>query len=249
MKTAMVTGMNRGIGKAICEILVRDGYYVHGTYYVNETYQTGKAEAQALKEELNHVDIYHLDCSNRSSIQSFIEQMKGYQFDGLVHNAAMMQVEEFEDFDFSIWDQTIAANLSAPLEITLGLIANITENGAIVNITSTDAFLGGFDMLSYAASKAGLTNLTKSLAINLGPRGIRVNAVAPCWVETVMGTSHHEEAARLTPLGRIGQPSEIAELVAFLLSDKASFITGTTIVIDGGYTCVDPVVKLDAEDG
>jgi NAD(P)-dependent dehydrogenase (short-subunit alcohol dehydrogenase family) len=241
MKTALVTGISRGIGKAICETLVRDGYHVYGTY------RSGLAEAEALKTQLNEVDIYYLDCSDTSSIRSFIKQMKEYQFDGLVHNAGMFAGEEFNNFDLSIWEQTIATNLSAPLEITLGLQENIKEDGAIVNISSTDGFLGAFNSLSYAASKAGLTNLTKSLAINFGPRGIRVNAVAPGWIDTEMGTLHPEQAAELTPLGRIGKPSEVGELVAFLLSDKASFITGATIVIDGGITCVDPVMKLDAE--
>jgi NAD(P)-dependent dehydrogenase (short-subunit alcohol dehydrogenase family) len=242
MKTALVTGISRGIGKAICETLVREGYHVHGTY------RTGLVEAKGLKEELDEVDIYHLDCSDKSSIRSFIEQMTDFQFDGLVHNAGMFAAEDFDLSDLIIWDQTIATNLSAPLEICLGLKDNVKENGAIVNISSTDGFLGAFNSLSYAASKAGLSNLTKSLAINFGERSIRVNAVAPGWIDTEMGTNHPEEAAQLTPLGRIGKPEEVAEVVAFLLSDKASFISGATIVVDGGITCVDPIMKLDAQD-
>jgi NAD(P)-dependent dehydrogenase (short-subunit alcohol dehydrogenase family) len=241
MRTVLVTGISRGIGKAICETLVTNGYHVHGTY------RTGLEEAERLKAQLTKVDIYNLDCGDSSSVRSFIQQMTELQFDGLVHNAGMFASESFDLSDLSIWEQTIATNLSAPLEISLGLKDNIKNNGAIVNISSTDGFLGAFNSLSYAASKAGLTNLTKSLAINFGPRGIRVNAVAPGWIDTEMGTNHPEQAAELTPLGRIGKPSEVADLVAYLLSEKASFITGATIVIDGGITCVDPVMKLDAQ--
>jgi NAD(P)-dependent dehydrogenase (short-subunit alcohol dehydrogenase family) len=155
--------------------------------------------------------------------------------------------EVFEDFDFSVWDDTLAVNLTAPLLIAIKLQDNVKEGGAIVNIASTDAFIGAYGSLSYAASKAALVNVTKSLALNFAYKGVRVIGVAPGWIDTGMSTEESYEAVEITPLARNGRPEEMADLVSFLISDKASFITGSTVVADGGYTCVDVIMKKEAE--
>jgi 3-oxoacyl-[acyl-carrier protein] reductase len=131
------------------------------------------------------------------------------------------------------------------LQLSLGLRARLSQPAAIVNIASTDAFLGGMDTMAYAASKAALISLTKSLAVNMGPDKVRVNAIAPGWIDTAMGTKLPDMAIGHTPLGRLGTPADIAGIVAFLMSDDAGFITGTTIVADGGYYCLDPVMKAE----
>jgi NAD(P)-dependent dehydrogenase (short-subunit alcohol dehydrogenase family) len=110
--------------------------------------------------------------------------------------------------------------------------------GSIVNIASTDAYVGSFRSIAYSASKAALLSVTRSLANVLGPHGVRVNAVTPGWVDSGILTDTYG-AATLTPLGRNGSPGDIANVVAFLLSSEAAFITGASIVADGGYTGVD----------
>jgi NAD(P)-dependent dehydrogenase (short-subunit alcohol dehydrogenase family) len=137
-------------------------------------------------------------------------------------------------------------NLNSVLVLSLGLKDELTTSGSIINITSTDGNTGSFASMSYAASKAALSNLTKSLANNLGASGIRVNAVAPGWINTGMATEASYEAVTLAPLGRNGKPEEVAELVYFLSSKKASFINGAIIPIDGGYTNVDYIMKKEA---
>jgi len=129
------------------------------------------------------------------------------------------------------------------------LVNNINKGGTIVNISSTDGLVGSYSSVAYSASKAAINNLTKSLAIKLAAKGIRVNAVAPGWVDTggAMLLPASKQAVDLTPLGRMARPKEIAEAVYFLISKKASFITGTTLVVDGGYTCVDYVMKKEAD--
>lgn len=240
-KNALVTGISRGIGKAICEKLVQDGFKVYGTY------NTGEDEAKEVKEKLNNVEIFQVDFSQRQQTLQLIDKLKEVSFDAIVNNAGMIEFEDFDNFDFGIWDRTFEVNLNTPLLICISLRERIKSGGAIVNIASSDGLIGSFSSMAYAASKAALINLTKSLGNNFGRRGVRVIAVAPGWINTGMSTEASYEATTLTPLSRNGKPEEVAEVVSFLLSDRASFITGATIVTDGGYTNVDYIMKKEAD--
>lgn len=240
-KTALVTGISRGIGRAVAKKLAREGYFVHGTY------NTGKKEAEELKREIKNIKIYQVDFRERKQTQQLLKELTKVKFDALVNNAGVFQLEDFDNYDFEIWDSTFEINLDAILIICLGLKDSVKKRGAIVNIASTDGTTGSFGGMAYSASKAALINLTKSLGNNFGPRGVRVNAIAPGWVNTDMDTEVVGEAPDLTPLGRNAKPEEIANVVSFLLSDKASFANGATFVIDGGYINVDPIMKKEAE--
>jgi 3-oxoacyl-[acyl-carrier protein] reductase len=190
------------------------------------------------------------DFRNREEVYSFVKKLQSYKFDLVVNNAGMLVYEDIENYQMSGWDQVISVNLEAPLIISQGLMNNIKEQGSIINISSTDYQVGAITSVSYAASKAGLVSLTKSLALNLASRKIRVNAIAPNWVITDMGEAGGdevlEESVRLTPLKRNTSTLDIANLVEFLASDKASFINGQTLILDGGYFAGDYLINLEA---
>ncbi len=236
--TILVTGASRGIGKAISQRLYQDGYHIIGTY--NSTKPTANSA-----ESHNFVQ---LDCGNDDSIEAIARALSDRELHGIVNNAGTIEFEDFQNFDLKSWRRTFAVNLDGVLKLTLALKDRLGANGSVVNIASTDGFIGGFDTMGYAASKAAVINLTKSLAINFGPQNIRVNAVAPGWIQTDMGTKMPEVAIDHTALGRLGLPEEIAGVVSFLISSDSSYITGETIVVDGGYYCIDPVMKLEAND-
>lgn len=142
------------------------------------------------------------------------------------------------------WDRTMAVNVTAPLILAQTIGPRLSPGGSIVNIASTDAYIGSFRGIAYSASKAALLSVTRSLANVLGPRGVRVNAVTPGWIDSGILTESYE-AATLTPPGRNGSPKDIAKAVAFLLSSEAAFITGASVVVDGGYTGVDYFMKQE----
>ncbi len=240
-KYAFVTGASRGIGKAILEKLALEGYFIYGTY------NTGKKEAKTIENQYpGQVKFYKVDFSKVAKLRKLIEKLQSIKFDLIVNNAGMFETEDFDNFDLDIWYKTLQVNLSSVLEICIGLKDSIAKNGSIVNISSSDGNIGSFASMSYAVSKAGITNLTKSLGNNFGLNGIRVNSIAPAWIDTSMATEESMEAPKLTPLKRNGTPEEVANVVYMLASDNCSFINGANIILDGGYTNVDYIMKKEA---
>jgi 3-oxoacyl-[acyl-carrier protein] reductase len=235
-KVALVTGASRGIGAAIAEHLAAAGAFVIGT-------ATSPAGAEKISATLGSEGAgYVLDVSKVESIAAFFEEIKGAHDAPLVlvNNAGITRDNIALRMKGEEWDDVINTNLSAIFRVSKACMRGMTKArwGRIINITSVVASMGNAGQSNYAAAKAGVEGYCRSLASELGSRGITVNAVAPGFINTDMTSELPEEQrqALLTrvPLGRLGESGEIAALVTFLAGDGAGYITGETIHINGG---------------
>ncbi len=226
-RTALVTGSARGMGAAICGVLRRDGLRVIGTDIIEQEH-----------DDLD--EVITADLSDAAECRRIID--RAAPVDVLVNNAAVFFPKPIPDFGTDDFDYTIAVNLRANFLLCRGLVEGMKERGwgRIVNISSVGARTGGVsDSAIYNATKAALISLTKNFARNYGAYGVTSNAVAPGFVEGFM-TSHVTDADRALyvsqiPVGRSCRPEEIANVVSFLVGDGASFVTGATIDINGGW--------------
>lgn len=244
MATFIVTGAAKpGYGEAITRRLVAEGHDVFGTHS-----DAQESNAHKLSSELRNVRIVGVDHADRRSLAQFVRECPA-DVAGLVHAEMLFEMERPTSFDYDTWERSLAVNLSAPNLLTLELQNKLRDGASVVTVTSTEGFIGSFGASAYAATKAAIHNLVKTHANILGKRAIRVNAVAPGWIGGVMDTDEVFNMSRkITPLGRLGNPEEVASVVWFLLGKESSFVNGTTIVVDGGYTGVDTIAKFEFEN-
>jgi len=239
-RTALVTGASRGIGRAVAIALANEGASVVVNYVksdakardvVRDIISAG-GEATAIKADVS--DIAEVKKMRASIVKKYGE------VEILVNNAGIHQHLKSWELGIADWERVIGTNLTSIFN-TANVFAPAMKKakwGRVVNVASVIAYLGTDHEVHYAASKGGAVSATKALALELAPYGVRVNAVAPGYIDTDMTKFSSEKERKFylakVPMGRLGEPSEIADAVAFLCSEKASYITGSVLHVNGG---------------
>jgi NAD(P)-dependent dehydrogenase (short-subunit alcohol dehydrogenase family) len=242
-KVAIVTGAARGIGNATVRSLARGGATVVATDIADEE---GEALARELASDESPVSFAHLDVTSEDGWRNLVERTVGElgRLDILVNNAGIGSMADVEQESVEGWDRTIAINQQG---VWLGMKAVVPKmrqagGGSIVNVSSIFGAVGGFGAsIAYHASKGAVRLMTKNAAIRYAKEGIRVNSVHPGFIDTPLvaelkGTPTETAILDSTPMGRWGRPEEIGDVIAFMASDAASYMTGSEIYVDGGWT-------------
>jgi len=234
-RVAIVTGGVAGIGAATCRALQKAGYQVAATFVADVT------AARRLREETG-IPVFQWNVADFEACQSGVAEIVRTlgPVDVLINNAGITRDASLHKMSCEQWRTVIDVNLGGCFNMCRAVIGPMREHGfgRIVNVSSINGQKGQFGQTNYAAAKAGVLGFTRALALEAAAKGITVNAVAPGYVETEMlGAVSKDILGRieaLIPIGRLGQPDEIARLIEFLASDEAGFITGTTMAVNGG---------------
>ena len=239
-RVAIVTGSAQGIGLAIARTLAEYGASV----VINDVNAAGLARAAASLEDLGGPSLQVVaDISKNEEVESLVGQVTEQfgHIDILVNNAGYLICKNFLEFTEQEWDRSFEVNLRAMFLCCRAVLPGMigARKGAIVNIASTAAFHSTIPHIPYSVAKAGVVALTRDLAYEMAPFGIRVNAVAPGNIATPMlqgaNEKSHTPLSHLCPLGHMGSPEDIAEAVAYLASDLAKYVVGTTLKVNGGF--------------
>ena len=238
-RVAVVTGGAQSIGAAIADAMDQAGaIVVVGDLHDSPVHQT-----------------LRLDVSDETSVKAFVAAVvdEHGRLDIVVNNAGIMFETNIADQDVASWDKMLAINLTGPMLMSREAAPHLAVHGvgAIVNLGSLEGDVCNPSHAAYSATKAGVHGLTRATAIDLGPQGIRCNALAPGWIDTPLNASYVDahpdrdavvaELAKLHPIGRIGTPADVADVAVWLSSDESRFVTGQVITVDGGRTSRPPL--------
>ena len=228
VKKVLVSGGTKGIGGAIVTKLLDEGYSVIAT-------TRDKTKANILEHK--NLTVENLDLSSKDSVSEFQEKVESFKPSILINNAGVTKDNLFLRMSENDWTEVIETNLNGTYRLTKIFLKYMIKNkwGRIINIGSVSGLMGNPGQTNYASSKAALEGFTRSLAKEIGSRNITVNLVSPGFINTDMTSGLTiEKLESQIPLGRMGNPSDVASLVAFLASEGAGYITGQTLVVDGG---------------
>jgi 3-oxoacyl-[acyl-carrier protein] reductase len=239
-KTALITGASRGIGRSIAMVFAKEGANIAFTYL------SSVAKGQALENELIAFGVkakgYRSDAADYTQAENLVNEVVADfgNIDILVNNAGITKDGLLMRMSEDQWDEVIRVNLKSVFNLTKACTKPMmkAKAGSIINLTSVVGIRGNAGQSNYAASKAGIIGFTKSVALELGSRNIRSNAIAPGFIETEMtdelNAASIEEWKKTIPLKRCGQPEEVADACVFLASDMSRYITGQVLQVDGG---------------
>ncbi len=243
-KTAIISGASRGIGRAVAVELAGEGVNISFNYLKSSN------DALALEKEINDLGVkvksFQVDIKDYRAVKSWVDDTKELfgGIDIIINNAGVIKDKALALMEPDDWHDVINTNLGGTFNLTRAAIIGLIKQkgGAIINISSVSGIVGIPRQTNYSASKAGIIGFTKSLAREVASYNIRVNAVAPGFIETdilkELKEDYKDQIVKQIPLSRLGKPEEVAKIVKFLVSEDAGYITGQTFVIDGGLSMV-----------